>query len=377
MGSIGQPEWIAGYCIKKETLSDCVERWEYRFQKEYGHIYICRPWPGVHLWMNDVYMHSIPTECLEEYHFIKLNYCAEGRSEVLLEDERYVYLEKGILSIDSNAPKENFLFPGGRYAGLELILDMKVLEKQPVQAFLDCGIDPKKMREKLEDMQGSYLACVSGGMEETGRMRYGKAKAGRCGRRGVPLFYPAVVIFAETRQCGFGGAEILLNQRAAEDCGERGGKDQRRFKILLYGGNAGRRTGDQSFFAEKVFREGLRNVNFRLHQEKENGTRLQAAYAALKEPSGELECGGGFRQFRGSAADGHLKGGGAGVHLCDDLQRALRDGAGFHLSGDPFPEVDAADCCILHLHGAALVLCDLSYRTADILSTYRIAAADG
>ncbi|MDO4331333.1 MAG: AraC family transcriptional regulator [Eubacteriales bacterium] len=162
MGSIEQPEWIAGYCIKKETLSDCVERWEYRFQKEYGHIYICRPWPGVHLWMNDVYMHSIPTECLEEYHFIKLNYCAEGRSEVLLEDERYVYLEKGILSVDSNTPKKNFLFPGGRYAGLELILDMKVLEKQPVQAFLDCGIDPKKMREKLEDMQGSYLACVSG-----------------------------------------------------------------------------------------------------------------------------------------------------------------------------------------------------------------------
>lgn len=162
MGRIEQPEWIANYCIKKEVLSDCVERWEYAFLEEYGHIYICKPWPGVHLWMNDVYMHSIPTECLEEYHFIKFNYCAEGRSEVLLEDERYVYLEKGILSIDSNAPKENFLFPGGRYAGLELILDMKILERQPIQAFYDCGIYPEKIRADLEAVQGSYLVSVSG-----------------------------------------------------------------------------------------------------------------------------------------------------------------------------------------------------------------------
>lgn len=181
MGSIEQPEWIAGYCIKKEKLSESVERWEYSFEGEYGHIYICKPWPGVHLWMNDVHMHSIPTECLEEYHFIKLNYCAEGRSEVLLEDERYVYLEKGILSIDSNAPKENFLFPGGRYAGLELVLDLKVLEKQPVQAFLDCGIYPEKIRADLENVQGSYLACVSGEwkkLAESVMMRLKCAEAG-------------------------------------------------------------------------------------------------------------------------------------------------------------------------------------------------------
>lgn len=161
-GVIVQPEWIEGYCVKREKLSACVERWEYSFQGEYGYIYICTPFPGVHLWMNDVYMHSIPTERSEEYCFVKLNYCTEGRSEVLLEDDRYVYLEKGTLSIDSNAPKENFLFPGGRYAGLELIFDLKVLEQTPVIAFRDCGIFPERMKEELAQYQGSYLAAVSG-----------------------------------------------------------------------------------------------------------------------------------------------------------------------------------------------------------------------
>lgn len=160
-GTIMQPEWIDHYCVKREALSDCVERWRYDFEREHGFIYICKPYPGVHLWMNDVHMHCIPTEQLEEYHFIKLNYCAEGRSEVLLEDDRYVYLEKGVLSIDSNAPKENFLFPGGRYAGLEMILDIKRLTKNPIQAFCDCGIDPVRLSEELRARQGSFLAMAS------------------------------------------------------------------------------------------------------------------------------------------------------------------------------------------------------------------------
>lgn len=159
--SFVQPEWIDSYCVEREALSDCVERWKYAYQKEYGYIYICKPYPGVHLWANDVFLHALPTECVEEYHFIKLNYCAKGRAEVQLWDDRYVYLETGMLSIDSNAPKKNFLYPGGRYAGFELVFDLKVLKEQPVQAFLDCGIDIGNMEEQLKRVQGSYLATVS------------------------------------------------------------------------------------------------------------------------------------------------------------------------------------------------------------------------
>lgn len=166
MKNIQGPQWVNRYCIEKESLSDCVDRWKYSYRKEYGYIYICKPYPGIHLWVNDVYMHSIPTDTSEDYHFVKLNYCMEGRCEILLEDDKYVYLEKDNLSIDSNAPKENFLFPGGRYKGLELILDMNELVHRPIQALNDCGIDPKKLKESLKPVQGSYLALVSAEWKE-------------------------------------------------------------------------------------------------------------------------------------------------------------------------------------------------------------------
>lgn len=158
---IEHPEWIDHYCIDREALSDCIERWKYTYQKEYGDIYICKPFPGIHLWANDVFMHAIPTEQLEEYHFIKLNYCIDGRCEVQLVDDRYVYLEKGILSIDSNSPKENFLFPGARYKGVELVLDLKKLKHQKIQALYDLGFDVAKLGEQLKKFHGSYVATVS------------------------------------------------------------------------------------------------------------------------------------------------------------------------------------------------------------------------
>lgn len=161
MENLQGPEWVENYCIEKEMLSGCVERWKYAYQHEYGYIYICKPYAGIHLWVNDVYMHSVPTERLKEYHFIKLNYCMEGRCEILLKDDKYVYLENGILSIDTNEPKNSFVFPGSRYAGLELIIDMNELKCQPIQALLDCGIRLEKWAEDLKRVQGSYLAIVS------------------------------------------------------------------------------------------------------------------------------------------------------------------------------------------------------------------------
>ena len=161
MNSFAGPEWVEKYCIEKEVLSSCIDKWTFTYRKEKGYIYICMPYPGVHLWMNEVYMHRIPTEQMERYRFIKMNYCAHGRAEVLLEDGRYVYLQDGLLSIDTNEPREDFLYPRARYDGLEITMDLNILEEHPIQAFLDIGFDPGKAEEELEKIHGSYLAEVS------------------------------------------------------------------------------------------------------------------------------------------------------------------------------------------------------------------------
>ena len=113
---------------------------------------------------------------------MKLNYCVSGRCEVLLEDERYVYLEEGNLSIDSNAPKNDFIYPGGRYDGLEIILDLEELREKPVQAFADCGFLIGKLEEELNQNKGS--SQVQASREWKDAAEKGKAKLeNACGER--------------------------------------------------------------------------------------------------------------------------------------------------------------------------------------------------
>lgn len=170
LGEIEQPEWIDNYCIGREKLSDCIEKWRYSFQEEYGYIYICKPFPGIHLWANDVYMKSIPVNSSHEYHFIKLNYCMEGRCEVRLADDRYVYLDKGILSIDSNPAKENFIYPNGRYKGLEMIFDLNQLKREKLQILYELGFSPEKLEKEIGRFSGSYIATVSRQWRETAEL---------------------------------------------------------------------------------------------------------------------------------------------------------------------------------------------------------------
>lgn len=105
------PEWIEKHHVNTTKLSEYVEQWDYMYRKEKGQIYLCRPWPGIMVWANKVFMEMMPCEPSERYPFVKLNYCIRGRCEVLLENGKYIYLSDGMLSIDSNQVKEMFRYP--------------------------------------------------------------------------------------------------------------------------------------------------------------------------------------------------------------------------------------------------------------------------
>lgn len=159
--TLTEPKWVEKYRKKRISLSGCVERWEYVYQAEHSCIYICRPYPGIFLWANQVNMHELPSETQADYPFIKLNYCTEGRCEMGLENDKYFYLEKGMLSIDRRQPTTSFFYPTGRYSGLEVVLNLKELAAHPPAAFLDCGIDFGRLEKLLAARQGSYLATVT------------------------------------------------------------------------------------------------------------------------------------------------------------------------------------------------------------------------
>lgn len=178
MGEIDlfQPEWVQKYRTITKRLSDCVEQQEFLWQAEKGCLYLCRLWPGITIWKNEVNMHSLPSETLTEYPFLKLNYCTVGRCEALLENGNYVYLEEGDLSIDCNAPKESFQYPTGKYEGLEIVFNMEILKQQPVAALMDFGIGLEWCECLENKYQGSLITNVSSELDVLARTIMDKLK---------------------------------------------------------------------------------------------------------------------------------------------------------------------------------------------------------
>lgn len=148
--------------MKTAVLSDCVEQWDYLYQAEKGTIYLCRPWPGIAVWANKVFMNSLPCDIsAADYQFVKLNYCIGGRCEVLLENGKYVYLTAGMLSIDCNQPKEMFRYPTKQYEGLEVVLNLDELREHPAVILDELGIGTDRVEELAQYNQGSFIARVS------------------------------------------------------------------------------------------------------------------------------------------------------------------------------------------------------------------------
>lgn len=157
-----QPEWIEKYHVKTSVLSDCVEQHDYIYQTERGSIYLCRPWFGIAVWANEVFMGSLPCEAtVTDYSYVKINYCISGRCEVLLENGKYVYLSAGMLSIDCNQPKEMFRYPTKQYEGLEIVLNLDELKEHPAVILDELGIGTDRARELAQYNEGSYIARVS------------------------------------------------------------------------------------------------------------------------------------------------------------------------------------------------------------------------
>lgn len=157
-----RPEWVEKYHANTAVLSDCVEQWDYLYREERGTIYLCRPWPGIAVWANKVFMSSLPCEtAAADYPFVKLNYCISGRCEVLLETGKYVYLTAGMLSIDCNRPKEMFHYPTKQYEGLEIVLNLDELREHPVVILEELGIGTGRVDELVQHNHGSFIARVS------------------------------------------------------------------------------------------------------------------------------------------------------------------------------------------------------------------------
>ena len=126
-------------------------------------IYLSLPFAGVYCWANDVYCKEIPTDYNDSFRGMSLNFCTDGGCEVSLFNGNYVYVRKGILSIDTSATKTAHHYPSSRYKGLEIIftLDGFGPDYTPCpRELLAIGFNPHAFLKELEEKSthGSFLA---------------------------------------------------------------------------------------------------------------------------------------------------------------------------------------------------------------------------
>ncbi|MDR3123003.1 MAG: hypothetical protein LBU16_04410, partial [Treponema sp.] len=104
--------------------------------------------PGILLALNDFSTDSCPSHDGEATEGLKMNFCIEGRCEVKMPDDRYLFLEAGDLCMDMRMPRDSFSFPYNRYYGVELLVHPSALNQAPPALFQEVCIDMAQICEK-------------------------------------------------------------------------------------------------------------------------------------------------------------------------------------------------------------------------------------
>lgn len=144
-----------------ENGTNLIQTWHFQTNGECGVIQACEIFQGIRIWANDFHMHAMPYERIENYRRIRFNYCFQGRCEVPLLDNRYVYVEKNVLSVDLNQPGDTCYAPLGSYSGVEMEVNLYRMETDPQPLFQSVGIDFMEWEKRLQKTKGTFLGTVS------------------------------------------------------------------------------------------------------------------------------------------------------------------------------------------------------------------------
>ena len=149
------------YLVQQTILSEHVKKMSMNYGGETGDIYVCLPFKGVNLWAVDARLHQIPADSVEDYHYLKINYCIDGRCEINLQNGRYLYVDKNVVSVDSNQAMGEFYYPTGVYCGVEMILDLDILSSDEENILAQFGIRDDFLKSVLLEKDGSLLLTIS------------------------------------------------------------------------------------------------------------------------------------------------------------------------------------------------------------------------
>jgi AraC-like DNA-binding protein len=127
-------------------------------EKEKGGMWLCQIYDEIMVWVNRCKTFSVPAVSYgDNYHYMKINYAAKGSCEVKVRDNKFIYVNEGLLSVDINEAQEQFVFPKGFYRGLEVMVNLDEVKETPIDLFEDCGISFSDIQDALQKTNGTFL----------------------------------------------------------------------------------------------------------------------------------------------------------------------------------------------------------------------------
>lgn len=118
------------------------------------------------------FVHVAAPRCQEsddntDLHPLLLNYCVRGRSELLLDDGNYIYLQENDLCLSNQTAQKAYIFPTSCYEGLKLYLDETLLTGTGGDLLRTFGIDVSRIAARCLAKQQTVISEASGEMRET------------------------------------------------------------------------------------------------------------------------------------------------------------------------------------------------------------------
>ena len=95
-----------------------------------------------------------------------LNYCVTGRCEIILNNENFVYVKDGEISLTERFAQKQYVYPRRIYEGMELFVDTDTLTSESAWVQKEFGIDFHKVIDLFCPNGNTYISTVAPEVEE-------------------------------------------------------------------------------------------------------------------------------------------------------------------------------------------------------------------
>ena len=95
-----------------------------------------------------------------------LNYCVTGRCEIILNNENFVYVKDGEISLTERFAQKQYVYPRRIYEGMEFFIDIDTLTAQSVWVQGEFDINFHKVVDRFCPDGATYISPATSEVEE-------------------------------------------------------------------------------------------------------------------------------------------------------------------------------------------------------------------